>query len=338
MPAEAGGQVVADAAAVAAVPVTVERLEIEPEQFGVGQAVIVRVYFSVAGSALPENQRGSGLAETPPAGQAPTVRSMELRQIGDTDCLVFELMVWQPGLSSLSLPAFGGYRFPLIELTAASLPAESPPPAWLPPAEMAGFRFQLYLALIAAVLVVALLVTTVILLPGRLTRLRQRWRRYQAWREFDQLLRSLEQESAPSRAAWFALAGGIKRYFQARLVSTEYRVWLDRFGDAAVWRYLRRSELPHLPALTAAELALLPDGLLPAAAIGEIVDLLRSIEAVCWAGAGLPNIQPIVDRLRRLHASFETGLKAIPAGWHPGQDTAAGQVTSVDQAGGEGDA
>jgi hypothetical protein len=188
---------------------------------------------------------------------------------------------WSPGPGSIPELRLKGLRVPAIGYSAASIlgPDERDPQPPRPQRDLPGTAF--YLALFAALLLVLAalgLVVALWLVPAARSRLATR-RAALAFRRLERSLDYLESEigSADPASYYAALSRALRLYLAARA-------------------------LPEALALTAAEIARLPEGAFPAPATkARTVELFSLADRVRYGGEGYAE----ADRRARLESAAE---------------------------------
>ena len=218
-----------------------------PLRYSPGEEVLAQAILVPAASEKPEAmdlKPGSGLPK-PGDDADPELRELRLARTADGWLLSLRFVPWSPG--PLSVPALQvkGLRIPAFPYSAVSVlgPEDREPSPPRRQRDLPGTALYLYgfLGLLAA-LVLGAAGTAAYLVPAARSLLARR-RAAQAFRRFAASLEYLEAEAAGAGSAAFfaALSRAFRNYLEARVV-------------------------PAAPALTAAEIAALPDDAFPAPA------------------------------------------------------------------------
>jgi hypothetical protein len=223
---------------------------------------------------------GSGLSAQGEASD-PELRELRIGKSPEGWVLTLRFVPWSPGPGSIPELRLKGLRVPAIGYSAASIlgPDERDPQPPRPQRDLPGTAF--YLALFAALLLVLAalgLVVALWLVPAARSRLATR-RAALAFRRLERSLDYLESEigSADPASYYAALSRALRLYLAARA-------------------------LPEALALTAAEIARLPEGAFPAPATkARTVELFSLADRVRYGGEGYAE----ADRRARLESAAE---------------------------------
>lgn len=262
-----------------AVEASVVRVEFDPPAFYPGQATLAYATLD-AGTAswseatlavVPGRVDGAdGAAETGAAEVE--VLSARLERRGGQPVLIVSFVSWSAGAGLVPGMEIGGLAVPGLRFDCDSALTSLTPPVPMPQLEPPGLRFKLYLA--GGVALVALLVGLTVALRAApwLKAIKARWAAARSRREFDDILDSIGGLE-PETAAWAALCAAVRRFVRLRA--------------GVDWS-----------ALTASEIALLPEGPVAGPIRDDAAAILSSGDAARFAGASEGSIADAVAAAR----------------------------------------
>lgn len=312
--------------------VVISRLELRPAAALVGSIIECRIFYE----PVPEYQWSLDAQDgIGPDYIAPEPVSVSEASQAGKPYLLVTCIAWQTGRSWLLLPDIGPHRFPPVPLDIATLGRSGQEPEVQPQAELPGFRRQFYLLMVAVALLLLAAASVLVLLPS--LGLRQR-----RWREARRALRQLEKglqrlsrldtAAMGVSAAWHELDKLVRSYTQERLQSLDYRFWHQQQLQRVEGSVSKPPEFfaglaskpavsgSFVPALSARELAALPETVFPGEALPLLSDLAARCADVCWSGRTGYDLAAAIELVRQYVASFNAALSresSPPAGSVP---------------------